>query len=127
MRLMRSAPAGFAILMYPVINFTDATVIHAGSRDALTNKMRRCTRSCRRSSMSRGMCRRFSWRMAPMTRGAGDELILFYEACVKAQVQVELHVYENGPHGFGLGATDPSLKTWPDLMTQWLIRNKILK
>ncbi|HEY2845700.1 MAG TPA: prolyl oligopeptidase family serine peptidase, partial [Bryobacteraceae bacterium] len=52
--------------------------------------------------------------------------ILFYEACLKAGVPAEMHIFENGPHGFGLAPSDPALKTWPDLAVTWLERKKFL-
>ena len=38
----------------------------------------------------------------------------------KARVPVEIHVYEHGPHGFGLGGKDPILSTWPQWCAEWL-------
>ena len=38
----------------------------------------------------------------------------------KAKVPVELHLYEKGAHGFGLGRGDPVLSTWPARCADWL-------
>jgi acetyl esterase/lipase len=38
----------------------------------------------------------------------------------KNGVPFELHVYERGRHGFGLGGTDPILSTWPARCADWL-------
>lgn len=39
-------------------------------------------------------------------------------------VPAELHIYEKGRHGLGLGEKDPNLafalRTWPDLLHNWL-------
>src|SRR4029078_11667927 len=50
----------------------------------------------------------------------------FYLACKKAGVPVEMHIYERGKHGVGLGR-DPkwtggekSVATWPNLLVDWL-------
>ena len=44
----------------------------------------------------------------------------------KAKVPAELHIYEPGPHGVGLGGTDPALVTWPDRLAGWLRTRKLL-
>jgi acetyl esterase/lipase len=49
-----------------------------------------------------------------------ENSLLFALALRKAKVPVELHLYEKGPHGFGLGGKDPVLKTWPVLCAEWL-------
>jgi len=38
----------------------------------------------------------------------------------KAGVPFELHIYERGPHGFGLGGKDPILSGWPAQCAAWL-------
>ena len=40
-----------------------------------------------------------------------------------AGVAVELHLYESGPHGFGLAEGDPVLGTWPAHCAAWLRRH----
>jgi acetyl esterase/lipase len=49
-----------------------------------------------------------------------ENSIDFYLALRKAGVPAELHIYEQGPHGFGLGSNDPVLSTWPDRLAAWL-------
>jgi acetyl esterase/lipase len=49
-----------------------------------------------------------------------ENSLLFALACRKAGVPVELHLYEHGQHGFGLGGNDPVLKTWPAVCAAWL-------
>jgi len=44
----------------------------------------------------------------------------FYTAMLKAGVPGQLHLFEEGAHGFGLGETMDSVKHWPDLCAQWL-------
>ncbi len=51
---------------------------------------------------------------------ACENSLMFAEACRKASVPVELHVFEHGPHGFGLGGNDPVLSRWPVLCADWL-------
>ena len=46
--------------------------------------------------------------------------VRFYEALVAHKVPAELHVFESGHHGSGLGGPSPALSRWPDLMQEWL-------
>lgn len=49
-----------------------------------------------------------------------ENSVVFYRALVKAKVPVEMHLFENGPHGVGMGLTDPALSMWPTLLANWL-------
>ena len=50
-----------------------------------------------------------------------ENSIDFYLALRKAKVPAELHIYEKGPHGFGLGNDkNPELKSWPDRCAAWM-------
>ncbi len=44
----------------------------------------------------------------------------FYSAMHTANRDAELHLFAHGPHGFGIGGTDPVLSTWPQLLQNWL-------
>jgi acetyl esterase/lipase len=49
-----------------------------------------------------------------------ENSLLFLTALRKFGVPFEFHLYERGPHGFGLGRKDPILATWPDRCADWL-------
>jgi|YelNatPaOPRAMG01_1025707.scaffolds.fasta_scaffold37009_4 acetyl esterase/lipase len=49
-----------------------------------------------------------------------ENSLLFAEALRRAGVPLELHVYERGPHGFGLGDEASEYGTWPMLCANWL-------
>jgi acetyl esterase/lipase len=49
-----------------------------------------------------------------------ENSILFYQALHRAGVPAELHIFETGPHGFGLGGRNPVLSTWPFILESWL-------
>jgi acetyl esterase/lipase len=55
-----------------------------------------------------------------------ENTLMFVAALRKAGVPFELHLYERGPHGFGLGTArdnkpaDPILSTWPAHCADWL-------
>ena len=48
-----------------------------------------------------------------------ENSILYYQACRKAGVPAEIHIYQQGEHGLG----DPHLQTWHDWAIQWMGRN----
>jgi len=49
-----------------------------------------------------------------------ENSLLFADALRKAHVPFELHLYEQGPHGFGLAPNNPVLATWTELCANWL-------
>jgi acetyl esterase/lipase len=49
-----------------------------------------------------------------------ENSVLFYLALRKAGVPAEMHIYAQGPHGVGLGATDEALSSWPARLADWL-------
>lgn len=49
--------------------------------------------------------------------------VMLYAGLKKHNVPAELHVYENGGHGYGTRARPNSnIGTWPDRATDWLVR-----
>ncbi|MGD9645421.1 MAG: alpha/beta hydrolase [Pirellulales bacterium] len=56
-----------------------------------------------------------------------ENSVLFYLALRKAKVPAEMHIFEEGPHGFGLGKKDPSLKLWPGLCAEWLAEHGVIR
>jgi len=49
-----------------------------------------------------------------------ENSLMFLAALRKAGVPFEFHLYEQGPHGFGLAPTNPILATWADRCKDWL-------
>ena len=49
-----------------------------------------------------------------------ENSVEFYLALRKAGVAAEMHIFERGPHGVGLGMTDAALAEWPGLLSNWL-------
>jgi len=49
-----------------------------------------------------------------------ENSLLLAAALRKAGVPFELHLYERGPHGFGLGGGDRILGGWPERCADWL-------
>jgi len=49
-----------------------------------------------------------------------EQSIRFYNALLKNNVPVEMHIFANGGHGSGLGKGDAALDQWPALLETWL-------
>jgi len=46
--------------------------------------------------------------------------VAFYVAMQRAGAPVEMHIFEQGPHGTGLAQTYPALSAWTGLLENWL-------
>ena len=46
--------------------------------------------------------------------------VRFYEAMKKAGRPVELHIFQEGPHGTALAEKYPALSVWPTLLLNWM-------
>ena len=55
-----------------------------------------------------------------------EQSLQFFTALQKAGVECELHVFEKGGHGFGLGAGRGAVGIWPGLCTEWMKTEGIL-
>ena len=44
----------------------------------------------------------------------------YADACRRAGVPVELHVYQTGNHGVGLALSNPALCAWTRVLLDWL-------
>jgi acetyl esterase/lipase len=49
-----------------------------------------------------------------------ENSLMFADALRKVGVPFEIHLYERGPHGFGMAPNDPILSTWTKRCTDWL-------
>jgi acetyl esterase/lipase len=124
-----SARPDFAILAYPVITFTEAYV-HRGSRDMLLAPDQQHPDLLAALSNERQVTPdtppTFLFHTDADTGVPAENSVAFYLALRRAKVPAELHVYEPGPHGVGLGGTDPALVTWPDRLAGWLRTRRLL-
>jgi acetyl esterase/lipase len=117
-----SARPDFSILIYPVISM-DTAMTHAGSRRNLLGP-----------TPDTATIHWFSCdeRVTPDTppafvvHSADDGAVSagnstrYMEALLRNRVPVELHVYERGGHGYGLGRGNGTETTWPEACVRWL-------
>ena len=55
-----------------------------------------------------------------------ENSVLFFEACRKAKVPVEMHIYQKGRHGVGLASDDAVLGTWTSRLKDWVWQQGLL-
>jgi acetyl esterase/lipase len=112
----------FLILAYPVISF-DPAIAHKGS---VTNLLGEAPDPKLIELLSNDLHvtaqtpPTFLFHTSADTGVPVDHSVRFYQALRRAKVSAELHVFENGPHGVGLGLWDQSLGSWPGLLSNWL-------
>jgi acetyl esterase/lipase len=122
-----SAKPAFSILIYPVIDMTDNKRTHMGSRNNLTqNKTELFELLSPQLHVTADTPPVFLTHCTTDTAVPVMNSVLYYEACLKAKVPAEMHILDQGPHGFGLKSTQPdeALKDWPDQTIRFLARHK---
>ena len=117
----------FSILAYPVISMIDS-LTHKGSRNNLLGK-----------NPSSEMAENFSNELqvtknTPHTflvlanddNGVNPEnSIKYYEALLRNHVHAELHIFQNGGHGFGTRILEKN-DNWMDILRVWMQHNGFL-
>ncbi|HLV88998.1 MAG TPA: alpha/beta hydrolase [Candidatus Sulfotelmatobacter sp.] len=53
--------------------------------------------------------------------------VSFYSALIVAKVPAEMHIFYEGPHGVGMGRSNPYLNVWPTLLEGWMRNRGLLK
>ena len=56
-----------------------------------------------------------------------ENTVQFFLALRKAGVPVEMHIYQSGGHGFGLGTEQPLVSDWPRRAADWMAARGLLK
>jgi acetyl esterase/lipase len=124
----------FAILAYPVITM-EAGVTHGGSRTNLLGAnpdAKLVELYSNEKQVTKDTPPVFIFHTSADTAVLPENAVRFYLACKAAKVPVEMHIYEKGRHGVGLGS-DPkwtggekSVATWPDRLTDWMKTRELL-
>lgn len=118
----------FSILGYPVISMVDS-VTHKGSRNNLlgTNPSRKMLENFSNELQVSGNTPPTFLVLASDDNGVEPRnSISYYEALLKHHVPAELHIYQNGGHGFGTRILEKN-DNWMDLLRVWMYHNGILK
>ena len=116
-----SARPDFSLLIYPVISM-DLTITHWGSRENLLGK-----------NPSLELVKHFSNELqvtdqtppAFLALSIDDDAvpvqnsISYALALQKFKIPCELHLYQSGGHGYGMGKTANTESTWPEACRKW--------
>jgi acetyl esterase/lipase len=112
----------FLILCYPVISLV-APVTHQGSKKNLLGENpdpKLVETMSSELAVTPDTPPTFLWHTDADTGVPPENSVLFYLALKKAKIPAELHIYEKGRHGLGLGKDIPAVKTWPELAIEWM-------
>ena len=118
----------FMLLIYPVISFDDS-IGHRGSRDNLIGK----NPSGEKKKYYSNELQVTDDTPPTFLVHAGDDDVVnvensirFYKACLQHHVPVEMHLYQNGGHGFGMHL--PKNKDlWMERCMNWMAANGWMK
>jgi acetyl esterase/lipase len=118
----------FTILGYPVISLVEPWT-HQGSKTNLLgeNPDPALARSLSgENAVTKDTPPTFIIQTNADTTVPAENAVYYYLALRKAGVPAEMHIFQNGPHGVGLGNDDPALSEWSKLLANWLrVRNLI--
>ena len=117
----------FAILGYPVISM-DSAICHKGSRDNLLGKKASAARLNLFSSELQVNAQTpptFLVHASDDKSVPVENSIRFYQALIKNKVNAEMHIYQNGGHGFGLHNTTTT-DAWFERAISWMRVNKFI-
>lgn len=122
-----SARPDFSILIYPVISMTDE-ITHIGSRNNLLGESPSASlikKYSNEQQVTQDIPSTFLIHATDDTVVPVENSINYFQALKKFKVPVEMHLYEKGGHGFGLGVQDTS-KYWTTQCEHWLNLNHYL-
>ncbi len=124
-----SARPDFAVLGYPVITFTEPWT-HQGSKKNLLGE-NAAPELVKQLSGENAVTAQtpptFLFHTNGDTAVPAENSVYYYLALRKAGVVAEMHIFQRGPHGVGLGMDDFALAQWPGLLGNWLRVNGLLK
>jgi acetyl esterase/lipase len=118
----------FAVLAYPVISFT-ADFAHRGSARNLLGDdpdPELLKSLSNETQVTAETPPTFLFHTGEDKGVPVQNSLAYYQALVEHDVPAELHVYQKGPHGVGLGVGDPVLYTWKERLADWLQTNGFL-
>jgi acetyl esterase/lipase len=116
-----SARPDFMILIYPVISL--GPFAHSGSRISLLGNnvsQEQIDKFSNEKQVDSNTPPTFLVHATDDKTVPAENSIYFYLACKKAHVPVEMHLWQKGEHGFGLGKSGTPVSRWPVLCADWM-------
>lgn len=125
----QSSRPDFMVLVYPVISMNKG-ITHEGSRNNLLgeNPDPALIESLSGEKQITGETPpAFLIHSSDDTAVPVENSLVFYRELRNKGVPAEMHIFEKGPHGFGLAEENPLLSSWPDLLEKWLKHREMIK
>lgn len=119
----------FAVLVYPVISFTEPFT-HTGSRTNLLGRDADAAlieKFSNEKQVTPQTPPTFLFHTWEDTGVPAENSIAFYLALRKAKVPAEMHIFLKGQHGIGLGQKNGAAGAWPGLCERWMGESGFLK
>jgi acetyl esterase/lipase len=121
-----SSRPDLAVLIYPVITMFEPYV-HLHSRNNLlgpspSDELKQAASPDLHVSPQTPPC--YLIATSDDTTAVVENVFLFAAALHKNHIPFEMHVFEHGKHGFAMADDDPVLRTWRDLVGNWLARHR---
>jgi acetyl esterase/lipase len=123
-----SARPDFTILVYPVISM-DSAITHRGSRTNLLGEQpssQQVERFSNELQVTSSTPPTFMVHATDDTAVPVLNSVKYLLALKKSNIPAELHIYESGGHGFGLGKSKRTESSWPEACQRWLQMHGIL-
>lgn len=123
-----SARPDFSILIYPVIDMDNA-ITHSGSRNNLLGKapsQESINHFSNEQQVTKNTPPAFLVHSLDDKTVPVENSINYLLALKQHAVPGELHIYENGGHGYGLGKEGQTNAAWPEACKKWLQTNGFL-
>jgi acetyl esterase/lipase len=124
-----SSRPDFLVLIYPVITFTEPYG-HIGSRNNLIGASpdpAMIDALSAEKQVTNDTPPTFLISSGGDTVVPSENSVLFYLALRAHHVPAEMHIFQEGEHGYGLAKDDPSRSLWPTMCINWLRVNKFIK
>lgn len=124
----QSCRPDFMILMYPVVSFTESFT-HKGSRKNLLGEnpdSELVENLSNEKQVTTETPPTFLVHANDDKPVPPENSIAFYLALRKANVPAEMHIYEKGGHGFGLGKQNTAESSWSVRCEDWLKKRGLL-
>jgi acetyl esterase/lipase len=122
-----SARPDFSMLIYPVISMENG-ITHNGSRESLLGKTPTddlIAKYSNEKQVNENTPPTFLLHATDDKAVPVENSINYYLALKKNKVSAEMHLYQNGGHGFGLGTIGTNTD-WPMACKSWLTANSII-
>ncbi|MDD4032730.1 MAG: alpha/beta hydrolase [Bacteroidales bacterium] len=117
-----SARPDFSILIYPVISL-DPSISHRGSGYNLIGRNpsdEQVKRFSNELQVTKDTPPAFLVHSADDTTVPVQNSIFYFSSLKKFNIPAELHIYEGGGHGYGMGRTQNSESFWTEACKKWL-------